>query len=160
MIHLELCKKFKFDHSKKMVYAQSVMENETNFSGILSTNGSPNLIDHKKRKKKKTCRIVNFVVPADHRVKLKESKKRDKSLDLARELKKLWKNEVTVIPSVIGALGTVTKGLVQDLEDLEIRVCVETIQNKAFLRSARILTRALETWGYLLSLKRQWETVS
>ena len=38
--------------------------------------------------KKRTCRIVEFAIPADHRVKLKESEKRDKYLDLARELKK------------------------------------------------------------------------
>ena len=43
--------------------------------------------------------------------------KRDKYLDLARELKKLLNMKVTIIPIVIGALGTVTKGLVQGLED-------------------------------------------
>ena len=32
-----------------------------------------------------------------------------------------WNIKVTVIPILIGALGTVTKGLVQRLEDLEIR---------------------------------------
>ena len=41
----------------------------------------------KKKKKKQTCRIVDFGVPADHRLKLKESEKRDKYLDLAREVK-------------------------------------------------------------------------
>ena len=35
--------------------------------------------------------------------------------------------KVTVIPIVIGALGTVTKGLVKVLEDLEVRGQVETI---------------------------------
>ena len=40
-------------------------------------------------KKERTCRIVDFAVPAYHRVKLKESDKRDKYLDLAWELKKL-----------------------------------------------------------------------
>ena len=30
---------------------------------------------------------MDFAVPADHKVKLKESEKRDKYLDLARELK-------------------------------------------------------------------------
>ena len=35
--------------------------------------------------------MVDFVVPADHRVKLKESEKKDKYLDFARELKTLWK---------------------------------------------------------------------
>ena len=40
-------------------------------------------------KKKRTCKIVDFAVPADHRVKLKESEKKDKYLDLAREFLKL-----------------------------------------------------------------------
>ena len=34
------------------------------------------------------CKIVDFAIPADHRIKLKECEKRDKYLDLARELKK------------------------------------------------------------------------
>ena len=39
-------------------------------------------------KKKRTCKIVDFAVPADHRIKLKECEKKDKYFDLARELKK------------------------------------------------------------------------
>ena len=42
---------------------------------------------------------------------------KDKYQDLARELKKLWNLKVTVIPIVIGAVGTATKGLVKGLED-------------------------------------------
>ena len=45
-------------------------------------------------KKKRTCKIADFAVPADHRIKLKEKEKKDKYLDLARELKKnsgTWK---------------------------------------------------------------------
>ena len=71
--------------------------------------------------KKRTCKIVDFAVPADHRIKLKESEKKDKYLNLARELKKLWNIKVTIIPIVIGAFGTVTKGLLKGLEDLEVR---------------------------------------
>ena len=42
-------------------------------------------------KKKRTCKIVDFAVPADHRIKLKECEKKNKYLDLTRELKKkLW----------------------------------------------------------------------
>ena len=48
---------------------------------------------------------------------------------------------MTIIPIVIGALSTVTKGLVQGLEDLEIRGQVETVQTTALLRLARILRR-------------------
>ena len=96
-------------------------------------------------KKMRTCKIVNFAVPADHRVKLKENEKKDKYLDLVRELKKLWNRKVTIIPVVIDALGTVTKGLLKGLEDLEIRGQMETIQTTTLLRTVRILRRILET---------------
>ena len=36
---------------------------------------------------------------------------RDKYFDLARELKKLWNMNVTIIPIVIGALGTIYQPL-------------------------------------------------
>ena len=55
---------------------------------------------------------MDFAVLADHRIKLKESENRDKYLDLARELKKLGTMKVTVIPTVNGEFGTITKGLV------------------------------------------------
>ena len=105
--------------------------------------------------KKENLQIIDFAVPADHRIKLKECEKKDKYLDLARELKKLWNMEVTIIPIVIGAFGTVTKGLLKELEDLEVGGRVETIQTTALLRTARILRRVLETWEDLLSLRLQ-----
>ena len=61
------------------------------------------------QKKKRICRIVNFAVSVDHRVKLKENEKKDKYFDFARELKKLWNMKVMVIPIIICALGTVIK---------------------------------------------------
>ena len=71
--------------------------------------------------------IRDFTVPAKHRVEIKENEKRDRYLNLARELKKLLNMKVTVIPIVIVALGTITKVLVKRQEDLEIRGLVETI---------------------------------
>ena len=81
----------------------------------------------------------------DHRINLKENEKKDKYLDFARELKKLWNMKVRIVPIVIGALGTITKGLLKGLEDLKIGGRVETIQTTALLRMARILRRDLET---------------
>ena len=93
------------------------------------------------------CKIVDFAVPADHRINLNECEKKDKYPDLARELKKLWNMKVTIVPIVIGALSTITKGLLKGLEDLEVGGRIETIQTIALLRTARILRRVLETWG-------------
>ena len=53
--------------------------------------------------------------------------------------------KLAIVPIVIGAFGTVTKGLLKGLEDLEVGVRVGTIQSTAFLRTARILIRILET---------------
>ena len=64
------------------------------------------------RQKKKTCWIVDFAVPADHRVNLKESEKRNKYLDFPRKLKNLWNMKAMVIPIVNDADD---KGLVQGL---------------------------------------------
>ena len=54
------------------------------------------------------CKIVDLAVLADHSIKLKECEKKDKYLDLARELKKLWNMKGIIIPIVIGAFATVT----------------------------------------------------
>ena len=96
-------------------------------------------------KKERTCKIVDSAVPADHRIKLKECEKKDKYLDLARELKKLWNMQVTIILIIISAFGTATKGLLKGLENFEVGRQVETIQTTTLLKTARILRRVLET---------------
>ena len=111
------------------------------------------------QKKKRICKIVDFAVPANHRIKLKECEKKEKYHDFARELKKQWNMEVTILPIVIGAFGTITKGILKGLDDLEVAKQVETIKMTALLKTARILRSVLETWGYLLLLKLQWKTI-
>ena len=117
--------------------------------GLWDTNRSSNLGQTTRpcdsQQKKRTCWIADFTVPADHSVKLKKGEKRDKYLDLTRELKKLWNMKVTVIPMVVDALGKIPKGLVKGLEDLEIRGQVESIQTTTLLRSVRILSEE-EFW--------------
>ena len=53
--------------------------------------------------------------------------------------------KVTILLIGIVAFGTITKGLLKDLEDLEVGGRVETIQIIALLRRSRILRRVLET---------------
>ena len=50
----------------------------------------------------RTCRIVDSTVPIDHWVKLKESIKRDKYIDFAREVEKPCNMKVMMIPIEIG----------------------------------------------------------
>ena len=167
VIHWELCKKFKFDHTNEqyMHNPESILENEMHqvlwdFEIQMDHLTLVRWLDLVIVNKKKIADwIVDFAFLADHRVKLKESEKRDKYPDLVRGLKKLWNLKVMVILIVIGVLSTVTKGLVQGMVDLEIRAREETTQTTALLRLARILRRDLKTWEVLLSLKLQWETI-
>ena len=95
-----MCKKFKFDHTNKwhMHNPASVLENDIHklvwhfdiqTDHLISIRRPDLIIIIKKKKKKKKreriCKIVNFAVPADHRIKLKECKKKDEYLNLARE---------------------------------------------------------------------------
>ena len=150
-----MCRKFQFDHTNKWYLHNPapVQENDTHKllcdynieTYHLIAARRPDLIIINNNKKMKICKIVNFAVPADHRINLKESEKKDKYLDLGSELKKLWNMKVTIVQIVIGALGTITKGLLKGLEDLEIGGWVENIQTTALLRTARKLRRVLET---------------
>ena len=132
VIHKELCKKLKFDHTNKwyMHNSHSVLENEMHKLLWDFEIQTDHLISARRPdlmiviKKKRNCRIMDFTVPVSHKSKLKEN---EKYVGLARGLKKLWNMKVIVI----GALGKITKELIQGLEDLEIRGRVETIQTTA-----------------------------
>ena len=89
--HWKLSKKLKFDHTNKCYIhnPESVLENATQKilwdfeiqTDHLILTRRPNLViisKKKKKKKERSCRIVVFAVLADHRVKLKESEKKDK----------------------------------------------------------------------------------
>ena len=129
VIHWEMCKKFKFDHSNKwyMHNTAAALENDTHKllndldiqTDHLITARRPDLIIINKIKR--TCKIENFAVSTDHRIKLKECEKKDKYFDLARgKKKKQWNMKITIVLIVIGAFGTVTKELLNGLEDLEV----------------------------------------
>ena len=66
---------------------------------IMPMSGIMIIIINKKRE------FAKFAVPADNRIKLKESEKKDKYFDLARELKKLWNMSVMIVAILIGAFG-------------------------------------------------------
>ena len=153
VIHREMCKKSKFDHTNKwyMHNQAPLLENDTHKLQWDFNIQTDHLIPARRtdhiiiNKKKRNCKIVDFAVPAHPRINLKECEKKNKNLDPPKELKKLWNMKMTIIPIVIGAFGTVTKGLLKGLEDLEVGGRVETIQTTALLRTARILRRVLET---------------
>ena len=53
---------------------------------------------------------MDLTIPADYKVKMKESENMDKYLDLARELKELWNMRLVVMAIVVGAVETDLNG--------------------------------------------------
>ena len=85
VIHWEMCRKFQFDHTNKwnMHNPAPVLENDSHKllwdfniqTDHLIPARRPDLIIINKRKR--ICKIVDFAVPADHKINLKESEKKD-----------------------------------------------------------------------------------
>ena len=67
--------------------------------------------------------------------------------------------KVTIVPIVIGAFGTITKGLLKGFGDLEVAGQVETIQTTTLLRTARILRKIPETPAKDHQLTLMWITL-
>ena len=94
VINWKMWKKFKFVKKNKwyMHNPAPVLENNTHkllrdfdiHTDHLISTRKPDLVII--NKKKRICKILNFAVPADYRIKLKECEKKDKYLDLAKEL--------------------------------------------------------------------------
>ena len=74
----------------------------------------------------------------------------------------LWNMKVTIIPIVIGALGTVPQGLIRGLEELEVEGLAETIQtikiDQNTEESSEDLTRlaVTQTPRWFEKLARRW----
>ena len=86
-------------------------------------------------KRNRMCDSIDFTVPKNQIVKIKDEK-RDKYSDFARELRKLWYMTVTV-----------SKNLLRKMEELEFGGQIETNQTSRLIGSGRVLRRFLENLG-------------
>ena len=91
-----------------------------------------------------TCKLISMTVPSDRNIALNEieKKRKYKALELERE-QRIWNMKTVVIPVVVGARGTVKKGMVENIKKVSERVSVKEIQNICMLGSARILRKVL-----------------
>ena len=96
-------------------------------------------------KVKKLYQIVDFAVPYDTKVNTKEVEKIEKHQDLARELTKLWNMKVSIIPVIVGALGTTPKTICKRMEDIGIKTRILELQKTTIIsHSARIFRKVHE----------------
>ena len=95
---------------------------------------------------RRKCLIIDVVCLFDTRVKDKEKEKIENYQDLKWELKPIWKLcTVTVVPIMIGALGTVSKDKEKWLAEIGVTCRLESLQRACLLGTARILRKVLNT---------------
>ena len=152
-LHWDLCGQYEFERNDKW-YEHSPENVEDNEKCKLLWDFSiqtDRKLDHNRPdivlvdKQSKSCLIIDVACPNDWRVESKQEEKVNKYLDLAFQIKKLWKmKRVKVVPIVIGALGTVPKKPEEHLTDINVGIELAALQKTVLLGSARILRRVLE----------------
>ena len=74
-----------------------------------------------------------MTAPSDRKNALKEIEKKSKYKDLELEIQRMCHMKTIVIPVVVGALGTVKKGMVENIEKVAKRATVTEIQKICML---------------------------
>ena len=73
--------------------------------------------------------IIDVACPFENRVKGKEKEEIENYQELKREFKSIWKlRRVTVVPVIIGALGTVSKDIEKWLAENGVKCRLESLQ--------------------------------
>ena len=88
--------------------------------------------------------IIDVACLFDIRVKGKEKEEIENYQELKREFKSIWKlRRVTVVPVIIGALGTVSKDIKKWLPEIGVTCRLESLLRACLLGTARILCKVL-----------------
>ena len=97
-------------------------------------------------KKERVCYIIDVACPFDMRVLEKEQEKIDHYQDLKIEVQKIWScRRVSIIPIIIGALGTVSKNLKTWYDKIGLYGNTSLLQKVCLLGTAKILHKVLDT---------------
>ena len=71
-----------------------------------------------------TCKLIDMSIPSDRNIALKEIEKKSKYKDLELEIQRMLQMKTEVIPVVVGALGTIKKGVIENIKRISERANV------------------------------------
>ena len=92
------------------------------------------------------CTLVDISIPVCGNIIRKEAEKIVKYKDLEIEIQKCWNlKKISTIPVIVGALGTVSKGIENHLNNLSPNAEFKVIQKTALLGTAHILRNFLKS---------------
>ena len=89
---------------------------------------------------KKQVWLIDVPIPGDSRINQKEVEKITNYQDLKVEVESLWEKKTTVVPVVIGALGSIPGDLEKHLKTLGLdKISPSQLQKAVLLGTAHIL---------------------
>ena len=90
------------------------------------------------------CTLIDIAVPADQNITRTEEKKVEKYQELAFEIRRIHgASKVTIIPIVIGALGSISNGAKTWFGKLDVPDFLGSVQLSAILGTAHLLQKVL-----------------
>ena len=84
-----------------------------------------------------TCKMIDMTIAWDTNIAPREIEKKSKYKDLKLEIQRMWQMKTEVIPVVVGALGTVKKGMVE---------CIKKASEKATVTEAQKIYMLDQEW--------------
>ena len=150
-LHWSLCQKYGFEVDTQWYLhePEKVLENEHakilwDFTiqtdrKIVHNRPDITLVD----KETDRCFLIDVAVHGDGNIARKEFEKINNYADLRVEIERKWNRKTTVIPVVIGALGSIPHKLPYLLDQLKIKYSIGVFQKSALLGTANIVRRVL-----------------
>jgi len=102
------------------------------------------IIIKNKKKKEKTCTLIDVAIPADRIVVRKEAEKKLKYKSLCIEIQRMWNLKFTIVSVIIGATGIVTRSLRKNLETVPGKHSIDSLQKTAVLGTSYIIRKVLQ----------------
>ena len=150
-LHWSLCQKFGIKVSEKWYqhHPEAVMENEdVKILWDFMVQCDREIVHRKPdivvvNKKTNECQIIDVACPSDINLVGKKNEKLRNYKELRLEIARLWNKKTTIIPIIIGALGSVPDDLYEKLDSIGIKYNTTVLQKSVLLGTAHILRQVL-----------------
>jgi len=95
-------------------------------------------------KDKQEVFLINITVPGDYRIAQRSLEKREKYVDLKIQIGKYWRSATSIVPIIVGALGSIPNNLASSLNKLCLpSKVIRTLKQSVLCTTAHILRRYL-----------------
>ena len=85
-----------------------------------------------------------MAIPADRNVVQKGAEKKIKYKNLCIEIQRMWNLKCAIVPVAIGATGIVTRSLRKNLEAIQVKHSIDSLQKTAILETSHIIRKVLQ----------------